>query len=182
MKRGCVMTVLHRLRTFRAGKDGTALIEAALLIPVMLTLLMGIYDIGNGIMLNQRTITASQVAADLISRDFTVTSGQVNEVIAAARLSFQPYASGTMGIDIASVEFDDQERPVVLWRETRNMAPNQAAVSSVQGLGEEGDGLIIVTIRYTYVPHFGQMFMNAFNMQEVAFTRGRRSPTVEYAG
>ena len=177
------MNVLQYLaKRFCKDRRGTALIEAALLIPVMMTLLMGVYDVGNGIMINQRTITASQIAADLISRDFAVTSGQLNEAIEAARLSFQPYDATPFGIDIASIEFDDTQQPVVLWRETRNMAPNETAVDSVAGLGEEGSGLIIVTVRFSYVPHFGQLFMDAFNMQEVAFTRGRRSPTVEYAG
>lgn len=177
------MSLLQTLvQHFRKDRRGTALIEASLLIPVMMTLLMGVYDVGNGIIINQRTITASQIAADLVSRDFAVTSGQLNEAVDAARLSFQPYDSTPFGIDIASIEFDATRQPVVLWRETRNMAPNEAAVDSVAGLGEEGDGLVIVTVRFAYVPHFGQLFMDVFTMQEVAFTRGRRSPTVEYAG
>jgi Flp pilus assembly protein TadG len=173
--------MLRLLRDYWNDEQGTALIEAAMLIPAMVTLLMGVYDVGNGIILNQRTITASQIAADLVARDFTVNGSQIDEAVEAARLSFQPYTPFGFGIDMVSVEFDDDGNPSVIWRETQNMAPNEAAVDSIEGLGEDGDGMIIVTVRYTYVPHFAQMFIHNFNMQEVAFTRGRRSPVVRYA-
>jgi Flp pilus assembly protein TadG len=170
------------LRNYWQDERGTALMEAALLIPSMMALLMGVFDVGNGIIINQRTITASQVAADLVSRDFTVTSAQIDEAVDAAELTFEPYESDEFAIDIVSTEFDEDGEPVVLWRDTRNMPPNEDAIDSIAGMGEEGEGMIIVTVRYSYVPFFGQMFLSDFNMQEVAFTRGRRSPTVGYAG
>lgn len=174
--------MLTFIRNYWQDERGTALMEAALLIPSMMALLMGVFDVGNGIILNQRTITASQVAADLVSRDFTVTSAQIDEAVEASSLTFEPYETNAFAIDIVSTEFDDDGEPIILWRETRNMPPNDEAVDSIAGMGDEGDGMLIVTVRYSYVPFFGQMFLSDFDMQEVAFTRGRRSPTVGYAG
>lgn len=170
--------MIRLLQNYWRDESGVALIEAAMLIPVMLVLLMGVYDVGNGVILNQRTISASQIAADLVSRDFTVTSAQITEATEAAELSFEPFENDSFGIDIVSTEFDEDQRPVVIWRRTQNMPPNEQAVDSIEGLGEEGDGMIIVTVRYTYVPKFAQLFLQPFDMEEVAFTRGRRSPVV----
>ncbi len=171
------MTLLKR---WIKEDKATALMEAVLLFPPLITLLMGTFDLGFGIALNQKTITASQVASDLISRNKTVSLGDVNNIIEASRVTFEPYAINGFGIDVVSIEFDENNDPLILWRETRDMSPNDNAVNSTIGLGAEGEGMVIVTVRYTYTPFFTGLFTNSFNLQEVAFSRGRRSPTVEW--
>lgn len=154
--------------------------EAALLIPVMMTLLMGAVDIGTGIVLSQRTVTASQTGADLTARNIEVTGAEMDEIVDGARLAFEPYQTGNLfGIDIVSVEFDAGGNPDVVCRETRNMQPNDNAIESVTGLGSEGEGMVIVTVEYVYEPYFSQVFIPEFTLREVAFTRGRRSSVVE---
>ena len=60
------------------------------------------------------------------------------------------------------------------------MSPNDNAVDSTAGLSAEGEGIIIVSVNYTYQPLFSRMFVDNFEMQEVAFSRGRRSRTVTF--
>ncbi len=172
--------VVHGLKNWGRDTSGTALMEAVMLFPVLITTLMGVYDVGNVIVLNQKTITSSQVAADLIARNATTNTGSLNEAIDGARLAYEPYQISNFGIDVASIRFDALRRPEILWRHTEGMAPNQAAIQSIDGLSEEGEGMVIVTVRYSYTPHFGQMFVNQVPMQEVAYARGRRSATVQW--
>lgn len=170
--------IVHSVRNFIENEEATAVLEAAMLFPPMLTMLMGVFDLGNGIMLGQKTITSSQTAADLTARDRTVDAAEMEQIISAAQLAYEPYGLNGFGIDVASIRFDQNQRPVVLWRVTRDMLPNSGAVQSVNGLAPEGEGMIIATIRYSYRPLFASLFMDDFNFQEVAFARGRRSPTV----
>ena len=151
-----------------------------MLFPPLLLLLMGVYDLGNGIILSQKTITATQIAADLVARDSTIDITRLNDSIEAARLAYEPYSLNEFGIDIASVEFDSNRMPQILWRETRDMPPNSDAITNVNGIGDEGEGMVIVTVRYTYTPFFAHYFTSDLDMQEVAYARGRRSPTVEW--
>ncbi len=173
---------VHAIRTWWENEEGLAAIEAAMLFPVMTTLMLGTYDLGTGIVLNGRTITATQVAADLISRDKTVNLADINDIIVAAQLVYEPFGLQDFGIDIVSVEFDSQRRPQVLWRETRDMEANSNALENINGMGEPGDGMVVVTVEYTYKPLFAKHFTSDYNMVEVAYTRGRRSPTVEWGG
>ena len=168
------------IKKWTKEEDASALLEAVMLLPILLTLLMGMFDLGFGIALNQKTITASQTASDLISRNKSVTLADVENIIEASRLTFEPYTINAFAIDIVSLEFDENSDPQILWRETRDMLPNDASVNSTVGLGAEGDGMIIVTVQYTYKPFFSQLFTDDFNLQEIAFSRGRRSPTVEW--
>lgn len=161
-------------------EKATAMMEAVMIFPVLISLLMGLFDLGFGIALNQKTITSSQIASDLISRNKSVTIDDVDNIINASKVTFEPYSLNEFGIDIVSIEFDEDGNPQILWRETRDMSPNDSAVNSTVGLGTEGEGMIIVTVKYRYTPTFAYVFTESFGLQEVAFSRGRRSPTVEW--
>lgn len=151
-----------------------------MLFPPLVLIMMGVYDLGNGIILSQKTITATQITADLVARDSTINLSELNNAIDAARLAYEPYSLNEFGIDVVSVEFDNNRMPQILWRETRDMPPNDDAITNVNNVGDVNDGMVIVTVQYTYTPFFAHYFLNDFNMQEVAYARGRRSPTVEW--
>jgi Flp pilus assembly protein TadG len=172
--------ISHSIKSWIEREDGVAMLEAAMLFPPMLTLLLGTFDLGNGIVLSQKTITASQVAADLISRNKTMNEANLGDIIEGSKLAFEPYGTVQYGVDIVSVEFDSNKVPQILWRETQNMLPNHEAVSSVNGLYDDGEGMIIVTVVYSYAPQFAKFFTGEFEFSEVAFTRGRRSATVTW--
>lgn len=166
------------IQSWLKNEEGVAVMEAAMLFPVILVLLMGVYDLGNGIALAEKSITSSQIAADLVSRNRTMNAADLDDLIEGAKLAFEPYDTHDFGIDVVSVAFDQNKDPVILWRETRDMLPNNVAVASVAGLAPEGEGMIIVTVKYAYTPMFSKFFTDDIGFSEVAFARGRRSPTV----
>lgn len=166
------------LKRWWVEEEATALTESAILLPVMISMLMGCYDLGQGILMNQKTIGASQIIGDLITRDRSVTMSSLGDIVVAGELAFEPYTKEPFGYDIASIRFDADGNPQVLWRVTHNMAGNDAAIDSTRGLGVEGDGLVVVTANYTYDPYFTHFVVDEINMQEVAFLHGRKSATV----
>lgn len=165
-------------KRWRGDEQGLAAVEAAMVFPVMLTMLMGIFDIGNAILANQKTIRASQVVADLITRQNIVTQADVNEAIDAGRLALEPLDSTSFGIDVVSIRFDEDASTEILWRDTVNMSNIPDAIASVAALQEENEGVVMVTARYEYEPLFAGFLVNSFEMNEVAFSRGRSSPTI----
>ncbi|MCB1552100.1 MAG: pilus assembly protein [Alphaproteobacteria bacterium] len=169
-------------RSWLKGEDGVAIMEAAMLFPVMLVLMMGVFDLGNGISLSEKTVTSSQIAADLVSRNRTIEAAGLTDIIEGSKLAFEPYELHGFGIDIVSIRFDENSNPEILWRETQGMSPNDVAVASVVGLAGEGEGMIIVTVKYSYSPLFSKFFTDDLYFTEVAFSRGRRSPTVTWDG
>lgn len=161
--------------------SGNAMIEAGLLLPLCVTMLMGVYDIGQGLTTNQKVVGASQIMGDLIARDRSVTMTGLQDIIKAGELALQPYDTAPFGYDIVSVQFDDAGDPEILWRVTENTEENDDAVESTKGLGEEGDGLVIVTTSYRFTPFFSDVVLDDIEMKEVAFLHGRRSATVACA-
>ncbi len=159
-------------------RTATAMMETIVLFPVLLSMMMGCFDLGQGIVINQKTIGAAQIMGDLIARHRSVNTTMINDVVAAGRLALEPSSTVPFGYDIVSVQFDEDGDPVVLWRVTENMEPNDTAVASTEGLGAAGEGVVIVTAGYNYVPYFSNFLTEEIPMSEVAFLRGRRSATV----
>ena len=177
-----IKTIAGKLSNFYrgwiAGEDGVAAAEAALIFPILMTLLLGVFDMGNGILSNQKAIRASQVTADLITRNPTVSAADIDEAINAGELAFTPFPSDTFGVDIVSIRFDDDAVPEIIWRETRNMTANPDVLNDVASLAEAGNGVVVVSVKYLFEPLFAGFIVDQIPIQEIAFARGRRSATV----
>lgn len=164
---------------FKHDESGVAAVELAMILPLLAALLLGVIDAGNALLINKKTMTASQIVADLITRSRTITDTQIDDSIAAARMALQPYGTNSLGVDIVSIQFvGTQATPTVLWRETYNMDENPDALDVARGLGVQNEGVVVVTTRYSFEPVFLHGFFDELNMQEVAVTRGRRGPLV----
>lgn len=159
-------------------KDGTAAVESALVFPLLLVLLLGTYDMGNAILSDQKAIRASQVTGDLITRERSVSAADIEEAVVAGQLAMVPQNIATYGVDIVSIRFDTTGQPVIVWRETRNMSPVPDVLDRVETLAEAGNGVVVVTVQYLFEPIFGNFVFGDIPMQEMAFTRGRKSAVV----
>jgi hypothetical protein len=167
-----------KIKVWLNDQSAIAAVESALVFPILMIMLLGTFDMGNAILTNQKTIRASQVVADLVTRAITLSNDELDEAIQAGGLSFQPYSSANYGIDIISLRFDDDGDPEILWRETRNMEPVEDVMDRVAPLSDPNTGVVVVAAEYTFEPVFAGFVMDELPMQEVAFAKGRRSSIV----
>ncbi len=160
-------------------ESGLAAVESAMIFPAMLVLLVGVFDVGNAILANQKTVRASQIVADLIARKQTASAEDVSEAIEAGRLAFEPINNGTYGIDIVSLQFDDDAETSIVWRETRNMTSLPDPIAAVAALQTPNEGVVMVSVEYQFEPIFAGFVIDTINMREIAFSRGRGSAVVQ---
>lgn len=163
---------------FRKWLDDTravAAVEAGLLFPVLLTILCGSIDLGQALILNQKVIGASQIVADILGREMDVSDAELQDTLAAARMALTPYSSASLGMDVAGIQYVGTGLvPTVRWRDTFSMSPNPAVIEGSQGLGRQNEGVIAVTVKYQFEPYFTRTFGTGFEMEEVAYVRGRK--------
>lgn len=171
--------ITRTLNQWRDDVSGLAAVEAAFIFPILLTMLLGLYEVGNALLANQKTIRASQVVADLVTRSNVVSNSDIDEAVQAGRLAFQPISADSFGVDIVSVRFDDDENASIVWRETRNMTAIANILDSVEALAEPGGGVVVVSTHYDFEPMFAGFITDQFTMSERAFARGRRGAIVE---
>ena len=168
------------LARFWRNEDGVAAIELAMILPVLLTLLLGIVDAGNLLLLDKKTLSAAQIAGDLVTRNRVITAAQISDAQIAARMALEPFDKSKLGVDIVSIQFTGTSNtPTILWRETTdNMTPNPDVLDLAEGLGVAGEGVVITTTHYHYDPVFIGGMIGSTDMQEISVTRGRRGPLV----
>lgn len=171
--------MLHKIDAYIKDLTGIAAVEASFIFPIMLVLFFGTLDVGRALMVNQKTIKASQVAADLITRHITISEADLDEAMEAASLSLQPYSSDSLQFDIISVRFLPDGTVSQVWRETSpGMDPVENVAERVQPLADPGSGIVMVVVRNLYDPVISGFVIDAIPMEEVAFARGRRSEVV----
>lgn len=165
---------------WKHGENGNVLIETALLFPLLVTMLMGTVDIGQGLLVNKKLISSVHIVSDLISRERSLSDDMLDEYMEAARLSLSPYPVNSFGIDIAGIRFiGESATPSIQWRDTIDMDPIANIESLAGGLGAEDEGVVAVTVAYTYQPRFSSIVSGPIEMRETAFLRGRVASFVQ---
>jgi Flp pilus assembly protein TadG len=179
------MSVLQ-IAIFFAGwlrdRSGAVAAEFAMILPVMVALLFGVYDLGTAIVINQKAIASSQIMADLVSRSVAVTQDELDDIVFAGREAMRPYTTADFSYSVVSVEFaadPDDPEPSVCWDEGP-VATTNAMLEGTEPLAAPGEGIVVVTVQYQYEPVFATYLMDTLNMSEVAFARGRRTPVVAF--
>lgn len=166
------------IRTFKrwlGDDDATAAVEAGFLFPLLLVILCGTVDTGVGLITNMKVTNATQTVSDLLTRDVQVTPSMIDDAIVAGRMALMPYGTTSYGVDIVGIQFlGVDEVPTVVWRRTQNMAPNTEVLTKAEGLGDQNEGIIAVTVRYEYHPLFTHYFAGTYTMEEEAYARGRK--------
>lgn len=165
-------------KRFWKNDDGLAFIESAFILPLFVLMVMGVFDIGQSIILSQKVTAASHMAADLITRNGFISQGGIDDTVAAANLVIDPFDREPFGIDIVSIEFDEDNDPQIVWRETVNMTADGDLPGDAAGLGFDGEGVVAVTTVYEYEPFATGILTGNFTLRETSFMRGRRNAVV----
>ena len=175
--------VRHNARRLAGDVSGNAAVDFAILLPVLLALFLGVVEVTSVLRVDRKVIDAAQTTADLVSQRREVDNAQLNDIITAAELIFEPFPASAMKVGIVGVRYDeDTGAPEVDWTKTKNGGSVPNALSVAQGLGEEGEGVIVVRVTYDYTPVFFDFILSAMEIEETAVLRPRRSTYVQGPG
>jgi Flp pilus assembly protein TadG len=167
--------MLRLLKKWIWGDEASAALEAGFLFPIMTSILLGVVDVGRGLTVNQKVTNSCHVIADLLTREDEVTDAEFNDAVIGGQLVLMPYSTEPMGYDVAGIQFIGATKvPTVEWRDTVNMDPNPDVTSDSEGLGDQNEGVVAVTVKYHYAPFFTGFAIGEIFMQEVSYARGRK--------
>ncbi len=173
--------ILSTINKWLKEEKAFAATEFALIFPVLFSMLMGTYDMGQAMIINQKVMNASQIAADLIARVPLASAQDIQDAMDAGRMAMTPYDSTPLAFDILSVRFDEDGNMVTEGEyTTANYNGSSDMPSQMDSLANAGEGVLGVTTQYRYVPFFYEFLVPEFNMEEVAYTRGRKSSVVYF--
>lgn len=171
-------TLERELASYQADDSGAVLAEFVLIFPLLIVMIFGIWDLGNGLWVGQKVIKSAYTVADLLGRQVRVDDDEIAQAFKAGELALLPFPVGSYEVEVVSVSYDEDGTPDVVWDDAFNTVVAGDLAQSTEGMGVEGDGTLAVRVSYTYSPTFAGFVIDEINMQETAYVRGRKSAIV----
>ena len=173
----------RRLASFGRKKDGVVSIEAALLFPMMILLLLGTIDVTHAISLKRKVAVAASAVVDLTTQQSTnVTVAELDEFIRAADAIMLPFSSADTNVDLVAFRRDgnnvNQE-----WSHSRGGcggAPPSLSGATLEALTQEENDIVVARVCLNFQPLVGYiMGSGSWQVEESVAQRPRNGLTLD---
>jgi Flp pilus assembly protein TadG len=179
-------SALQRAAALAADKKGAVLVEAAIVLPVLILIFVGMAEFSQAFTARRRVQTLASTVADLVAQNVSVTTADLNDIASAAAQLMPPFSSTGLTLTITSVGQDDQNNIVKLWSCTWGdiKAPPACGTGGAyktlpSGLiASPADSIIVGETSYTYTPVVGQFLTDGVAFSGAAYFKPRVSQTV----
>lgn len=169
----------------RLGRDrrGMVAIEFAIMFPVLLTMLIGSFEITYALLAEAKLRTMTHAMAGLIARQSSLDAATISDICTAGALMMKPLSQSALSATITSVS-QSGSTIAVDWQDGScgSDAPTVSdAVSTVTSLlGSDGDSAIVVRASFSFQSPT-QLFLPAtLVLTEDAYARPLNNQTVSY--
>jgi Flp pilus assembly protein TadG len=169
-------------RFCRLGGDsaGTAGIEFAIVLPIMLLLSLIALETTLAIMASMSLTNAAESVADIVAQQSSA-GWSVSNVCTGGQLSMSPLPGTPLQVAVASVTNDGGSGATVDWQNTS--CGNAASIANAAALAkplipDSGDSVIVVQASYAYTPPIKYLFTSTINMTQTSFQRPRNGSSV----
>ena len=169
-----------RLGMWRLDEAGTALIEAALVFPILFILFFGVSELCEGFIASRRVEAAAFTAADLVARLQTVSSADVTALKSIVDETMKPFPVASVGLVVTSVVVD-QGALTVAWSEARGppgvsavaLGPLGTALPLPDGLTLPNSSTIVARVTYTFRSTLSTLIVGDVRLQAEAYQQPR---------
>lgn len=170
------------LRRFGADDRGVSAIEAALLMPFMISLYLGGVQLSQAIDIDRKVTLAARTIADLTAQVSSIDKAGVTTVLNAAGQVMSPYADSTANasklmVRVSVIKIDDQSRVTIEWSRDKNWE-RLTEVTVPPALIIPNTYLVLGEAQYAYTPEIGKTITGTMNLDDKMFMRPRLSTTV----
>lgn len=169
---------------FRKEDSGLSALEFAIIVPVMLTSLLGAVELSNGMLADRKVTLVTSTIADLTAQDTNVTSSDMADIWAAGAAVMHPMGAAPLRMRISSVVADSNGVTRVEWSCARSMTARAANSSIVipAGMVAPNGSVIFAEVEYLYTSAIGELLTSGVTVRDSFYLRPRRSLKVTRTG
>lgn len=121
-------------KVFKRDKKGSVSAELALAMPLLITILSGVIEAGNFLLLNMKLQHTTIAMADLATRDDEITEEVLSDIFTAVPAIMEPYSdSNRTSIILSAVSQTEDVSATVFWQRRGG-----DLTGTVSAIGEEG--------------------------------------------
>jgi len=178
--------MLRRLHKFVAQDRGTALIEFALVLPIMITLFLGVFEVTRVVAASMRLANAATTMANLVAQQTSVsnTSSSMTDFCNGSGLAMTPLASASLKVAVASVTNKSSGGVTQDWSDVT--CGSATAISNPTTLASTlvpnvNDSVIIAQATYAYTSPISYVLASSFTLTQTAYQRPYNVTTVTHS-
>jgi Flp pilus assembly protein TadG len=180
-----------RLRRFIAGEQGVTAIEFALVLPIVVTILIGCFEVPRYVLVFQKIARTSSGVADLVAQaDEPVTKNQMADIFTAGKIMMEPYDVIANGrIYVSSINNPSGGGVTLTWQ--RNNAGLVATASKMGAAGTNpsaklpaalvpasNEEVLVAEVYFNYTPVFSSIIYSGSQLYMISYTRPRNKNLV----
>jgi Flp pilus assembly protein TadG len=183
MKMLSVFTGLSwRLGALRRDQRGVSAVEFAMLLPLMVTLYLGVVEVSQGVAINRKVTLTARTIADLASQASSLSATDMTNLLNASASVVTPYDVSKLKVVISQVKIDSNGNARVDWSDTLNGTKHGkgSAVTLPTALKVNDSYLIWSEVSYNYTPTIGYVVTGSMNLKDQIYMRPRLSDKVTY--
>lgn len=167
----------------RAVSDdkGAVLIEAAIVLPVLLMIFLGMVEFSNAFTAKRRVQAVASTTADLVAQAQSVTIANLSDIASIGVQLMQPFSSSGLTLKISSVSEDSQSNITEQWNcfwsgisGTPTCAETGAPYTGAPaGVLRAGESIIISKATYAFTPTVGEFLLSGVTFTGASYFRPR---------
>ena len=185
IKNGACSALALKLFSFGRKKDGVVSIEAALLFPVMVLLLLGMIDITMLLSAKRKVTVATSAVVDLTTQvTATTNKAQMNGFIDAVDSILKPFTSNDIDIELYNYRPNGNNVSLV-WSHKRGSCggmPSSMGASELKKLTEEENDILVGRVCVNFTPVVGYVLgTSPFKVDDAVAQRPRQGKTLNCA-
>ena len=153
---------MHLSRLLR-DRRGSAAVEFALIVPVVMLLYFGMAEGTQVLLANRRVSSIATAVGDLTAQRTQLSKAQIDDIFNISAAALKPFPVTGLGIRVVSIQNDANGASTVMWTEQRGSFPAGTSLATV----EKTPNLAIIRAEtiYTYNSPFGRIFPDAFTFE-----------------
>lgn len=147
--------MIRKFRRFTGDNRGVAAIEMAFIMPALLFVYFGLFDLTGLISLNRKVSYSSSVVADLVSQNkTTVTSSDITDYFNAVELVMSPTPVANVRVDVYGY-YDNGGTITQRWSKSSTGGTSCGAPSTtgMANLMTDGNDVVVVRTCAIYTPY-----------------------------
>ena len=144
----------QRLKTIAGNASGVALIEFAMVVPILIVLFIGGFQLMEATSVYRKVTTTARSLSDLSTQYISITDAELDGVLDASAQIMAPYAITNGTYRISLIDVSSTGVSTVAWSKSKNgtaLTPN-TAYALPAALKMNGVDVIVCDVNYTYQP------------------------------
>jgi Flp pilus assembly protein TadG len=167
-------------RRFRRNEQAAAVVEFALLLPVLLVLYTGAIELLDDITVNRKVGLTSQTITNIVSQYTTISaSTQLPDVFAASSAVMMPYG-GKVTIIVSCLSIDAKGKATVSWSQSVNGTARVtgSTLTIPAALAVPNTSLVLGEASYQYTPFLDFIHLGALTFSATNYISPRSSTAI----